>query len=138
MAEKPSTVAIVALCLSIGTAAFAVFQWWKGTQDSRINAAIELSNKHIAETTVSGSAIPDLARKQLIGTGTAERYINRLEYTAYLANDGRIDVNYLALSLRCEIAALPNKLLGDGRYVVPESAKFAAREKPVCVSPHSN
>jgi hypothetical protein len=103
LGEKPSKVAIIALCLSIGTAAFSIYQWWSGQRASRIAAAVGISNRYIYPYDLGErmyeerqSASPDDMRR-------FEAYSNRLEYIAFLANRDLIDADYIPQILQCDI-----------------------------------
>ena len=142
MAEKSSLVAKFALVVSIGAAAFAVYQWWSSGRNERIRAAMEISNKYIDQVVdpdlslnayYAGQAGPE------VRTYIANHFA-RLEYIAYLGNVGLINVDYLSQFLVCSIVDMPASLERNKdqiKLVIPsaEASKFRPPKTISCPPP---
>jgi hypothetical protein len=138
MAEKSNLVAKLALVVSIGAAAFSVYQWWSGGRSERIRAAIEVSNKYIdqaidADYVVDGYRAGERNPEEI--AGVAKHYA-RLEYVAYLGNVGLINVNYLSPFLTCSIVDMPASLERNKDQIkfVINSAEAAKFQPPKTIS----
>lgn len=127
MAEKASSTAIIALCISIGTAVFSIYQWWNGQTESRINAAIEISKNHLRDrdATVMAAVVKaaftkeDLSLQELM---LIARRADELEYVAFLANHNKIDKTYLSTPINCDIV-FTAKATDRLKEMVPTLAK---------------
>jgi hypothetical protein len=140
MAEKSSLVAKFALVVSIGAAAFSVYQWWSSGRSERIRAAIEVSNKfidqaidaeYIANAFQAGEKTPEALAE-------VTKHYARLEYVAYLGNVGLINVNYLSQFLICSIVDMPASLERNPiKLVIPsaEASKFRPPKTISCPPP---
>jgi hypothetical protein len=142
VAEKSSLVAKFALAVSIGAAAFSVYQWWSSGRYERIRAAIEISNKFIDQV-VDADYTVNLYRAGERGpeihTEIGKHYA-RLEYIAYLGNVGLINVNYLSQFLICSIVYMPVSLERNKeqiKLVIPsaEASKFRPPKTISCPPP---
>jgi hypothetical protein len=107
VAERPSTVAIIALVVSILTASFSIFQWWTADKELRKTAAIEFSMKFLADEKleVGFEAVGDSHAVKYDGNsiGEASRYLKTIEYMSWLINTGRYDASYVAPAVLCNI-----------------------------------
>ncbi len=127
MAEKASRTAIIALCISIGTAGFSIYQWWNGQAEGRISAAIEISKNHLRdrELKVMASIVKaaftedNLSTEELLMIG---HHADELEYVAFLANHDKIDKSYLSLPITCDIV-LTSKASERLKQLIPTMAK---------------
>lgn len=139
--DRPSWVAIIALCLSIGTATFSVFQWWSGTRETAINAAINVSQKYIQDSDLAkgrnelyelplqkeGTHIPHGREAESI-----KAFILFLEYVSYLTNNERLDERYLLRALKCDVVQVKFKLdlvthFYGIQFDLPDLNRFAER-----------
>src|SRR5262245_50252692 len=140
MAEKSGgPVAIFALVVSVGAAAFSVYQWWSGGRSERIRAAIETSNKYIEQAIDPNYLADQYARGELGAEGRVEieKHYARLEYIAYLGNVGLINVNYLSPFLVCSIVNMPASLERNRERIarlVSPSAEASRFQPPKTVS----
>lgn len=143
MPEKPSTVAVIALCLSIGSACFSIFQWWSNERQKKIDIAIDISKKYIQDRELEKGHLQVessyLAKKTSdIPSGEeaypAGVYLKYLEYVAFLANSDKLDEAYLSRALKCDIKITFRTL----RFVqaafgidfnLPEIERFALRDQ---------
>jgi hypothetical protein len=107
MAEKRNTTATIALCLSIGSLSFAVYQWSNGQSETRINAAIEISKTLPAELP---QAVREALNLLILKKALSEDQISDLldmavsfEYLANLANNKRVATEYLSATVKCRI-----------------------------------
>jgi hypothetical protein len=108
VAEKPSSVAIIALCISIGTAAFSVYQFWNSQREDRIRTAVEISRNFAHdqdELAIEAIVIADLHKSKLSNEQLIRlaKLGDQLEYVSFLANTKRIDEEYLSSSIKCTI-----------------------------------
>jgi hypothetical protein len=111
MAEKSSSTAKAAFVLSVLTAAFTAYQWWSSREESRITSAIEISTSYIQDQELAKQQkllARFIAEPKIKATNDDRRavyhYIARLEYVAYLINTGRIDPNFIALTIKCDLS----------------------------------
>jgi hypothetical protein len=111
MAERPQTIAIIALCLSIGTASFSVYQWWRAQRESIINASIEVTRNYIRQSD-HDRAPATLRSMNTPGVAIAvkppdweivRRYMAELEYIAFLLNESRLNEDFVAPSIIFDI-----------------------------------
>ena len=110
MAEKPSSIAIIALCLSIVSLGFSGYQWWNCQSEARIAAAIEVSKKAASMSRdevnkLSEAEIALFKGRQLDAEQATMIYwhIEETEYLAYLINRNKIDLDYLSVPVKCGI-----------------------------------
>lgn len=139
--DKPSTIAIIALCLSIVTAIFSGFQWWNGQRESRIAAAVDISKNFvrsqdpkIPESLFALTSGKDLNSERLT---VVFRAIGEAEYLAYLTNRDRVDFEYLSQAVKCHMygaAMLTPKFRSVATFVVEltELPKIAPRLAGLC------
>jgi hypothetical protein len=131
MAAKKDPIAIVALCISIVTAVFSVYQWWNNEKESRVNAAIEISRNNLKDRDertmaavvkiITGNEI-SLEDAMLISL-----HADQLEYIAFLANANKLDKSYLSVALNCDIVL--TLLAGDKlAKLFPPLAKSPAHQ----------
>jgi hypothetical protein len=111
MSRLTDRLAVAAFCLSIGTAAFSIFQWWNTEKQNRITAAIELSKNFIKDTdpeTVEAvwAAAKSPAKISVNQLTLFAKFGDQLNYIALLANKGRIDRDYLHPSIDCSVIVL--------------------------------
>jgi hypothetical protein len=141
MAKESNTVAILALCVSIGTAAFSIYQWRSSQTESKINSAIEISKQYIRDKELSNGRNELISAQEEIPTaGTAaaysfREYIDYLEYISYLANNSRVDEQYISPTLQCDIWEASVLLVDIGKkhsikFDEPEINIFAGRISP--------
>ncbi len=110
MTDKSNGLAVAALIISIGTAAFSIYQWWNSERSSRINAAMEVS-KHYLEDKELNAARMEInmmvsVKQQTVSVESSlatRAYISWLNYVAFLSNNERLDPDYLAELLTCDI-----------------------------------
>jgi hypothetical protein len=110
MAEKASPTAIVALCISIVTAAFSIYQWWNSERESRVTTAIEISKDYLRQAENNQKILP-IVLKFYIGNERPSMeeilaltgHADNLQYIAFLANTGKLDKSYLSLNLICDM-----------------------------------
>jgi hypothetical protein len=139
MAEKASTTAIVALCISIGTAAFSVYQWWNSQQELRISVAVNMATQYVQDPTVqlqreSLYAVLISAPDQGLPIKQEDRdrlllLINRLEYIAQLANASRLNEKFLPHSVKCDIQLLADEIAKVPTGVLEPSTPTAEIKK---------
>jgi hypothetical protein len=102
-----SASAVIALCISIVTAAFSFYQWWTAEDESRIAAAIEISRNYFSEAHQQPiRAIVAAALDKIDDSNVAASALmatNYLEYVAFLANSKRIDARYLSQDIKCDM-----------------------------------
>jgi hypothetical protein len=105
MAEPASVIAKVALFISIGTAAFSIYQWWNTQREDRIKNAIEISKSYYKDVDTLTQRAVMLAYKGqkvspqqilLIGQMT-----DQMEYIALLTNHGKLDQDFLSQDIQC-------------------------------------
>jgi hypothetical protein len=105
MAEPTSVTAKVALFISIGTAAFSIYQWWNTQREDRIKNAIEISKSYYKDNDTPTQLALMLAYKGqkvspqqilLIGQMT-----DQMEYIALLTNHGKLDRDFLSQDIQC-------------------------------------
>jgi hypothetical protein len=117
-----STFALGASLLATG---FAVYQWWTTGTDEKIRATIEVSNKFIEEA-INPEELNQqyemLNRQLQMGQGSIlevqkldaplriRKHYSRLEYIAYLANKGKLDLGYLSQFVICDLVDAPDDL----------------------------
>lgn len=136
MAEKPSMVAVIALCLSAATAVFSIYQWWSTQQESRINAAIDISKTYLRErdvinTLMFGVYVGWPRRLEDDELLKLARHLEFLNYVAFLGITEKLDRSYLSPALVCEISwadAVAEKL-SDRFQSAPKQPNLAAFRK---------
>jgi hypothetical protein len=117
-------IALLALILSILSSIAAVYQWWSSGRDEKIHAAIDMSERYIAQ----GIGMDLLSRRTASGqedTKFLKQEQTLLEYTAFLANRGLLDWRYLAQGVTCDIA-------GFSDSVGPEATQFNKAHPEAC------
>jgi len=134
MAEKSNVIAIVALCISIGSAAFSLYQWWNSQTDSKINAAIEISKNYIQdrdqERPIHLLSLRLNPKNKFTSEQSEElsRYMARLEYYALLINNRRVDETFVAWVIVCDMSlvlAWSKLVKGDPPVqAMPETEKY--------------
>src|SRR5688572_15880729 len=144
MAEKPSWTAMAALVVSVSTAAFSWYQWRTEGAEERIRYTVEVSKEYVQEATTTqlDSLIPRIPSQpsvQPLSTDEAEklyRYLGRMEYIAFLANHGLMDVGFMPSALKCDIYRIGTaveKMAGLDSYLrevgggVDEAIRFGAK-----------
>ena len=138
--------AIVSLCLSVLTASFSAYQWSRGEQERKINAAVDISNNYVnnrelASQLVSLAKIGDpnqnISEQQ---TYDSFHVVYRMQYIAYLIDRGLIDDDYVVQSLKCDMtlaSAMVSPLakrVNSQPLPTVELQKVAARYMPLCIS----
>jgi hypothetical protein len=109
MAEPASSVAKIALLVSVGTALFSAFQWWNSRQENRINAAIEISRNYLRDRDYQVTSTLYSVGASKFDPGTLDmprigHHLEFLEYVALLTLTNKIDKTYLSPALICDIA----------------------------------
>src|SRR5208283_685135 len=98
--------------LSVLTAVFSGFQWWHGEKEAIIKATADLSKQYIVDHDFYDLAVQLSAlgnKPAMIDTETkrkAFKWIQYLEYIAFLTNNGLLDEAYLAPELKCDISVV--------------------------------
>lgn len=114
MSERASPTAIIALCISIGTAGFSAFQWWNNERAARINSAIDISKYYMKEKNTEVAAHVYWAARGEIGEKEKEkfrkenrdgvaRHYNFLYYVALLSDTDTISKDHLWIELQCDV-----------------------------------
>jgi hypothetical protein len=136
MAEKSSLVARSALVVSIGAAAFSVYQWWSSGRYERIRAAIEISNKYIDQAIDADQRADEYWAGQSGPETRADiaKHYARLEYIAYLGNVGLINIHYLSQFLICSIVNMPASVERNQKISLVVSSAEASNLTPKTVS----
>jgi hypothetical protein len=136
--KKSERMAALSLTLAIISSCFAVYQWWSSDRGARIRAAIELSNQYVEHIVYPQSIFEDYARgeKTFEDLVTVETYHSRLEYAAFLANQGLVDSDYFSQYLRCAIVKMANDGK-NGKYrlsneTTVEAQHFATEQAKKC------
>jgi hypothetical protein len=97
--------AVLGSVLAVVSAAFSAYQWLDSRREHRITTAIEISRNYIKETAdETSNAIHEAAMGHKMSVEealTVPRGANTLEYIAFLANNGRINEDYLSEELKC-------------------------------------
>ena len=100
-------IALLALVLSILSAISAVYQWWSSGRDEKIRSAIDMSDHYLEQWIDIPITLARINAGQSAGSTDLENVRKqqaKLEYTAFLANRGLINSNYLAQRVTCDIA----------------------------------
>jgi hypothetical protein len=108
LAEKTRVLSLAALCISIVSAAFSIFQWWNGEREALINVAINFSTDHAKyrDNATESATIKAIIGKDPLSNEELLLVANRAdqyEYIAFLANSNRLDKSYLSVALKCDI-----------------------------------
>ena len=118
-------IALLALILSILSSMAAVYQWWSSGRAEEIRAAIDMSDRYIAQ----GIGM-DMLSRRIAGGQEDMKFLKQeqtlLEYTAFLANRGLLNWRYLAQAVTCDIA-------GFSDSVGPEATQFNKSHPKACV-----
>jgi hypothetical protein len=135
MVEKTSSTAIIALCISIATAAFSIYQWWYSQQDLKIIAAVDISRKYqdIEKSLKNRQELLSYARNEPVAyTPEIVKYLQRLEYIAYLVIYDRIDLRYLAPDIKCDmlLSARAGARVRKGNAGMADSKLYSERLAP--------
>lgn len=113
MADKSSWVAKTGLVFAVVGIILTIVQWLYGLKQNRINTAIELSKIYLVDKEIAQrfATLLDEAPEEIQGNYDkflkARSYIDFLEYVAYLANRERIDNEFVAHRIKCDIAHIP-------------------------------
>jgi hypothetical protein len=142
VAEKPtSTIAVIALFVSISTAGFSFFQWWNSEREARINAAIEISRtfNNRPPLTKEEDDTPPVPGGQLSPAQATflMRIVDRSDYIAYLVNHRRVDFDYLSANVKCGLFAAykefaQQKATHKIDLTFTDLERFSARVESIC------
>jgi hypothetical protein len=111
---KAPTVAIIALCVSLATAAFSVLQWWYNQKATKAAAAVEVSKTYMRERDekqMGEEYMAFVALKQRKDAGEWHPiYENKItflgwqfNYIVFLVEKGMLDKNYLSPIMKCDM-----------------------------------
>jgi hypothetical protein len=137
--NTPGWVAIAGLVIAVGGLVIAligfglsVYQWWNSEINTRINAAVEVSTKHIQD-----DGLERIRRDYLdwfYGKVTSDNvdqkrtaaliYVLYLEYVAQLINSKRIQEDYVSLQLKCELINVYRNLYSEQNKDLPSPDKI--------------
>jgi hypothetical protein len=127
MATLSDKIAALALVVSIVTGGFTLYQWLNTENENCIVAAIEISNKYLADKDIQ-TIMHKLRYKSVTSDEEAVVYrlLFRLNYIAYLANLGRVNRDYLALQISCDIRYAHDYSVDENkrenkRYNIPDN-----------------
>jgi hypothetical protein len=133
----PIIFSVIAICISLGTFGFSVYQSRDTQHEHRINAAIELSKMYLQDKEISDRYAmilnydPKKARSN--DEFLRERsFVDLINYIATLANQNLIDNHYLSWRIKCDIyfvgkIVAPNR--PDLTNAVRESTRYVDEER---------
>jgi hypothetical protein len=129
---------ILGSVLAVASVLWSTYQWMDSRRESRISAAVDISRNYLKETSDSTSNEINRAALGLEMSNEdaliALRGANVLEYIAFLANNNRINEDYLAEELKCSIKHasegaknIKRKMEWLNSVSYPQLEKFATR-----------
>lgn len=125
----------VAFYVSLATATFSAFQWWQGRREDRIKAAIEISRDYLKDERIDRlrQIVQDtLGSKVILGKQYSPEqeaeliiYFRRLDYLSFLLNHQRVDPNYVAETMKCDMILAALSLADTTPEFTRETRSFA-------------
>ena len=133
-------IAVVSLVIAVGGSVFSVYQYWRSDRQARIQAAIDISQKHIQDV-LCPSCLRGRFESGTIGAADyfpkIEASYGRLEYAAFPANGRLADRDYYSMVLTCDIITMASQKdalsNSNGQPIEStEATKFAKQRKTDC------
>lgn len=144
---RANYLSMISICISVASASFAFYQWRSSQRETKVSAAMEISKNWVQDSGLERQQkiLATLATEPGYNVTSEERndatnYVRRLEYVAFLLNRDKIDETYVAIAIKCDLAAAPgmiDKLQFAHKFLFPpalELRKASPRFIGSCVS----
>jgi len=123
VAESPSKTARAALALSIVSICFSVFQWWNTEKEARISAAIDVSRNYYKDLNLpQAHALMKAYVGGNLNRDELELFVREADYLNYiakLANENKLDKNFLSRDISYAMLVILQGHDNDAKWFEP-------------------